>query len=59
MVTVRPGPPGNYVITCVCGLTTKLASLSDVGAAEVALDHVKTMQRPTVEELFDRLGEGL
>jgi hypothetical protein len=58
-VTVSPGPPGNYHIECECGWKTALASLSDVTAAAVALEHVQSAQQSTAEELFDRLGEGL
>jgi hypothetical protein len=57
-VTVSPGPPGNYHIECECGWTTALASLSDVRAAELALEHVRASQPRMTEEIFDRLGVG-
>jgi hypothetical protein len=36
----------NYLITCSCGWDTRLAAISDVKAAELALEHVKASQQP-------------
>jgi hypothetical protein len=48
LVTVRgdDGTASNYALFCTCGWGLLLASLSDVHAAEAALEHVKGSQPP-------------
>lgn len=55
MTTTQPSASSNYVLSCVCGWEVRLASRSDLTAAETALVHVRTAQPPSIEALFDRL----
>jgi hypothetical protein len=44
MTTTSPGEFSNYVITCSRGWSSRLASISDVFAAKLALEHVEEAQ---------------
>ena len=56
LIHIDAPPRGaNYLITCSCGWSVRLASRSDLDATETALLHVRVAQPPSTEALFDRL----
>jgi hypothetical protein len=46
LTSTAAGPPSNYVISCTCGWSTRLAARDDMAPAKVALAHVEALQPP-------------